>query len=183
MCFQMLYRQDYIEEPDVTQKFEIVDAGGPIYEQAEMLSTITTTAKIWLSNHVVAKAIATAEADGRVQEVKHPRDIPEMWERGVLFTDRVIPHCLEGVWHREVMWLSPHIALCNKYVLLQLKDFSYAATWSLGEIRDDPEPMGVDVLMRRECRVKFGLESEQAIIYTLPEGWSEVELERLRMGR
>lgn len=183
MCFQMLYRQDYIEEPDEKQKLEIRDVGGEIYPQEQMLSTMTTMAKIWVSNHVVAKAIATAEAEGRIQEVEHPRDIPEMWERGVLFTDRAIPHCLEGVWHREVMWLSPHLALQNKYVLLQLKDFSFAATWSLSEIRDDPEPMGADVLMRRGVRVKFGLESEQAIIYQLPEGWVEVELERLRTGR
>ena len=183
MCFEMINHVDYVAEPDVKTKFEIIDAGGEKPTDREMLSHLKTAAKIWISNQIVLKAIATAEAFGRIQPVAAPGDIPEMWERGVLFVGVPLRRCLIGdVAHPEVTWADHQIQLENRAIMLQLKDFSFVAQTSFAEMRDD-EPMGENVLFRREARIKFGLESEQGIIYQLPEGWLQVEIDKARMVR
>lgn len=180
MCFQMTYHVDYVEEPDVKQKFEVIDAGGPKPSIEELRSYVKTAAKLWISNHVIAKAVEIAAASGRVQAVTTPGDVPEIWERGILFTATPVAQCLIEVAHREVMWVDHHIQLSNKVIMIQLKDFSFAAMVSFGDIRDDQEPMGENALIRQECRIKFGLDAEQAITYQLPEGWLEVEIAKAR---
>lgn len=177
MCFQMTYHVDYVEEPDLKQKFEVIDAGGPKPSIEELRAYVKTAAKLWMANHVVLKAIETTEAFGRVQPVSVITDIPQMaWDRGVLFTSKVIHrHLPEDVAHREQVWADHQIQLENKVFMLQLTDFSFAAQVSFGEIRDDTEPMGDNVLIRREARLKFGLASDQGIIYQLPPGWLELE--------
>lgn len=177
MCFQMLHHVDYVDEPDVKQKFEVIDIGGPKPTIDELMSTVKTCAKIWIANHVVLKAIETATAFGRVQPVTTIGDVPPMaWDRGVLFTDvRVNRHAPKDVAHREQVWADHHIQLTDKVFMLQLKDFSYAAQVSFGEVRNDEEKMGDNILIRRECRLKFGLASDQGIIYQLHPGWLELE--------
>jgi hypothetical protein len=182
MCFQMIYQQEYVEAPDAKTKLEVRDAGGPKPPIEELRSQVKVASRIWLANHVVLKAVEIATAHGRIQEVKCPADVPEMWERGILFTATRVAQCLVDVAHREVMWIDHHIQLRDKVIMLQLKDFSYAAMASYGEVRDDKEPMG-DALIRREVRIKFGMDIEQAIIYQLPEGWQEVEIEKARTAR
>jgi hypothetical protein len=180
MCFEMTYHVDYVEEPDVKTNFEVLDAGDPNSSMPLMEAQVKVAAKIWMANQIVAKAIEVATAHGRIQEVKIPSDIPEMWERGILFVGTSLAQQLVDVAHREVMWVDHHIQLRDKVIMLQLKDFSFAAMVSFGEVRDDQEPMREGVLIRRECRIKFGLEAEQAMIYQLPEDWLEVAIEKAR---
>lgn len=184
MCFEMINHVDYVAEPDVKTKFEIIDAGGPKPSDREMLNHLKAAAKIWISNQIVLKAIATAEEFGRIQPVASAGDIPEMWERGVLFIGYALRRYLIGdIAHPEVTWADHQIQLENRAIMLQLKDFSFVAQMSFGEMRDDAEPMGENVLFRREARLKFGLESEQGIIYQLPEDWLQVENDKARMAR
>lgn len=180
MCFEMIYHVDCVDEPDMKTKFEVRDIGGPKPSMAEMQSQVKIAAKIWMANQVIAKAIEVATAHGRIQEVTIPSDIPEMWERGILFAGTPLSQQLVDVAHREVMWVDHHIQLRDKVIMLQLKDFSFAAMVSFGEVRDDQEPMGEGVFIRRECRIKFGLDAEQAMIYQLPEDWLKVAIEKAR---
>lgn len=177
MCFEMINHVEYVAEPDLVQKFEVIDAGGPKPSMNELSAYVKTAAMLWMSNHVVLKAIETTEAFDRVQPVSVITDIPQMtWERGVLFTTRAVHrHLPEDVAHREQVWADHQIQLDNKVFMLQLKDFSFVAQVSFGEIREDKEPMGDTVLIRREARLKFGLSSDQGIIYQLPPGWLELE--------
>jgi hypothetical protein len=179
----MLHHVDYVDEPDVKQKFEVIRGIGNIPPTIQLLSNVKTCAKIWMANHVVQKAVEIATAAGRVQEVKVPSDIPTMWERGLLFTSPTVRQQLIDVAHHEVTWVDHHIQIRNKAIMLQLKDFSFAAQVSFAEVRDDVEPMGEDVLIRREARLKFGLDAEQAIIYQLPEDWLHVEIEKIIQSR
>lgn len=183
MCFQMLYHVDYVENPDATTKIEVGRGLGPRPGAQELLNMVRTPAKIWLANQVVKKAVEIAKAGGRTQEVATPFDIPNMLENSIVFADMRISRYLLAFdgepWHKELMWESPHLALDNKYIMLQLKDFSYAATVSINKVVDDPEPMGDNILIRRECRIKFGLDAEQTMIYTLPDDWTEKAMEKI----
>lgn len=182
MCFTVLHHVEHVTNPDVKTIFEIGAVDDELPTQERMMRMVKTVSKIWIANQVIAHVIKVATAAGRVQQVSTPADIPEMWDRGILFTSPAINRMLVDVAHPEVCWVDPNIALDNILVMIQLKDFSHVARVSLGDVGEDAPAMAEGILYHQECRMSFDTDIEQSIIYQLPDNWLDVEMAKHGLG-
>lgn len=182
MCFQMTQRVELVKDYDVRTLFRVHDAGRKPDEK-ELRDYVKTAAGIYIANSVIGKVIEVAESFGNTALVKDPRDIPTMFDNGVLFVDKSLNSCLVDVAHPETTWATPDCRIRDRAIMIQLKDFSFVAQTSIHEPKpeDWPEyPVDERELIRRECRVKFNLDVPHAWIYQMYGDWRQAELNKIR---
>lgn len=174
MCFSMLQKVKYVEDPTSTHEFKVFKGVGDDGDWLTDARTIAwTAAQICMKNRAVAEAVKQAERHGRIEEIQVPRQINTQMENSVLFINPIVRAFLNGgPYYKEVTWVDPHYELRDRAILLKLSDFSYVAQYSFDD-HSDGAPLTEDLLGRYELRLKLGLGSTEGIIYQLPKDWQK----------
>ncbi|ARV77434.1 hypothetical protein FDI21_gp277 [Pseudomonas phage Noxifer] len=160
MCFKQRYLVDAVDEPDVTQKFQLFRSDGPLGKGPSARDRIDIVISVWLNHQLVTKVLEIADTLSKRKWVvgEHYPVVPE---RGVLFASPAVKHLFpKFVAHDEVMFLTPDVRMDGKIIMLQLSDFSYLQMVSVS-YRETTE-----CYIEAEVRLKFGLKADRSTFHT-----------------
>jgi len=151
------YGVKLVEDPDVTEKFSVPKTFGATPEAVRQ--QISTAASLFLNNQIIQAALEEAAKFGVEKTLELNEVIPAIGDRTVVVCSQAQSLWLHPeVAHPEVVHASHDVRVRGKTIVLQLKDFSFLAMWSLTfkQFND------------AEMRIKFGLDSENVVVYNRP---------------
>lgn len=152
MCFLKTYKVEYVENPDAGATFTVFDSVDAQAAQCHIVSS----AELFINNRIVTRALEEATKLGVEKQLGFNEVIPTVGDRTVVLCSVLDSHHLyPEIAHPEVVYTSHDVRLQGKTVVMQLKDFSFLAMWSLT----------FDTSHKAEVRLKFGLESDSVITY------------------
>ena len=154
MCFMKTYGVQLVEDPDVIEKFSVKDTRG--LTETSIRQQISTAASLFLNNQIIQVTLAEAAKFGVEKQLKLNEVIPAIGDRTVVVCSQAQSLWLHPeVAHPEVVHASHDVRVRGKTIVLRLKDFSFLAMWSLTFKHFNDA----------EMRIKFGLESENVVVY------------------
>lgn len=164
MCFEITTKVDFVEHPDVTETFKWFKIPDESLNN-EANAKIEVAARIYLENKVVEAVLYEAKKYPYVETLSDMESIKPLADRSVVICSMSEQRRLEvqsSVYPGQVM-ATPHLKLQDKVIVLQLRDFSYLAQYSL--CRLDVERCGEDVKQVAEIRIKINVDSESGVVY------------------
>ena len=162
MCFDLIYRNDLLENPDVVT--DVVVYRGAEATKEEAVKAAATCAKMLLNNAVVDAVLKEAHRYPSIDLVKGEK-VRCDWDRTVVICDPLGQLFLDQQSiHPDTVLVVNHVELADKVVLLQLKDFCFLAEYSaVFSHPEEPSP----VLAKCDIKIRFNVDSEQAITFKL----------------
>lgn len=158
MCFMKTYGVQLVEDPDVTENFSMKYTFGQTH--GDVRAQISTAASLFLNNQIITRVLEEAAKFGVEKRLGANEIIPAIGDRTVVVCSVAQSQWLHpGIAHPEVVHASHDVRVRGKTIVMQLKDFSFLAMWSLtfNQFND------------ADLRVKFGLESDKVVVYNRPE--------------
>lgn len=154
MCFEKTYKVELVESPDVTENFSVPDCHGKSAEDVRL--HISTAAGLFLNNAIITRVLEEAAKFGVEKQLKADGLIPRIGDRTVVVCSQVQSRWLHpNLAHPEVVYPSHDVRVKGKTIVMQLKDFSFLAMWSLT----------FNEFNNADLRIKFGLESNSVVVY------------------
>lgn len=158
MCFMKTYKVELVESPDVTENFTVRDCRGQTAQTVR--DHISTAAGIFLNTAIIARVLEEAAKFGVEKQLEANGLIPPIGDRTVVVCSQS-----QSMWlypslaHPDVVHASHDVRVKGKTIVMQLKDFSFLAMWSLT----------FNEFNNADLRIKFGLESNSVIVYNRKE--------------
>jgi hypothetical protein len=156
-----IYKVEQVENPDVVQTFSVFDK----YDEEEARHYIETAAGISINIQIVTQALAEALKSSTEQHLGADGIIPPVGDRTIVLCSVLESHRLyPRIAHPDIVYVSHDVRLQDKTIVMQLKDFSFLAIYSLT----------FSTPRKAELQIKFGLESDNIIVYSYDASKREV---------